>query len=284
MNPIGIDPIMAFDDKTDHIINCDRVGLPLAARPGLRVVSYRDLLRKIAELQYHNPRFTLLFRGQPHDYKSIYNNKETSHSSLFPSLLRGSQGRKKIDLLRERFAKLKKAEDLLADKIRNTEVLRHQIVRWAVLQHYEVCSTPFLDVSFSLQTALSFSVDAENNAGYLYVLAIPQAAGPISTSLESLTQIVDLQKLCPPEALRPHFQCGALISDYPILTDVESTHGKKGMIGNNFACRLLSKFRLESIGAWSGEGFQPTAASVLYPNDKDSWFEPTQEIKTAISE
>ena len=99
MKPIGIDPIMAFDENTDHIVRCDQVGLPLAARPGHRVTSYRDLLRKIAELQYHNPRFTLLFRGQSLDHKSIVNDREAIHSNLFPSLLRGLKGEEKAELL-----------------------------------------------------------------------------------------------------------------------------------------------------------------------------------------
>jgi len=281
MNPIGMDPIMVFDNNDEGIVRT-RAGLPLATSVGHPITSYRSLLQKVAALHYHNPRFKLLFRGQSKDYKSIVKDRETSHSNLFPSLLRGNVGEDKKALLDRRFQQLRRAEDMLVKRIHEREIMVHQLVRWAVLQHYHVCPTPLLDVTHSLQSALSFASSNNSNSGYLYVLAVPQTTVPISISLESLTQVVDLQQLCPPDALRPHFQSAALIGDYPIVTSTEMTHGRAAMIGNNFSCRLLSKFSLSSIKAWGAEGFRPIASSVLFPDDADSWYKPTQEIRMAI--
>jgi len=263
MIPLGIDPIMAFDSESEDIINCRRTGLPLAARSGHLVSSYPELLKKVAALHFHNPRFKLLFRGQANDYKSIVNDRETIHSNLFPALLRGQIGENKKDLVERRFAVLSRAEYALKKRLAIQELHTHQLVRWAILQHYEVCPTPLLDVSYSLHSALSFAVIAGADIGYLYVLAVPQISGPITTSLESLTQTIDLTQVCPPDALRPHFQSAVLIGDYPILTSTEMTHSGKAMIGNNFSCRLLSKFQLGSLATWTEQGFHPTEHSIL---------------------
>src|SRR5437667_8777920 len=97
----------------------------------------------------------------------------------------------------------------------------------ALLQHYQVVATPLLDVTHSLQTALSFALADNRDEVYLFALAVPQLTGPISVSIESMTQVVDLTQVCPPAALRPHFQSGLLISDYPVIDNARASHGGK---------------------------------------------------------
>lgn len=272
MEVISQHAIMVFDHKHTDIVRSDHSGLPLAAGPGNEVRSYRELLTKIAALSYGNQQYTILFRGQRVDYQPNTHGGSGVHSSLYPSILRPGSGRDRIELLDERFGTLMRMEEALKEALWVRDVHQNQIVRWAILQHYEICPTPLLDVTASVQTALSFALLGGSDNGYLYVLAFPNTTGGVSVSVESMTQIIDLSKLCPPEALRPHFQAGLVVGDYPSIDCREASHAKRGMIGNNFACRLLTKFKLTQCKTWSSEGFTPTPSSILKPDDVDEWF------------
>lgn len=284
MEVLSHNQILAYTDGDDDIVVCRTTGLPIAASNGHRVTSYLDLLYKIAALQYHNPRFKILFRGQGKDYRLKRTGKDGAHSSLYPSILRAVPNRVKDGaFLNDRFDRLQRAEQSLKDKLRVREVHQNQIVRWAILQHYEVCDTPLLDVTPSVQTALTFAIGNGGRTGFLYAFAFPHLAGAVSVSVESMTQVIDLCHVCPPQARRPHFQYGMLAGDYPAYTSVEETHGRKGMIGNNFACRLISKFSLNSTSNWMTEGYTPVPDTVLFPNTSDNWYKVTQGIKAELN-
>lgn len=223
---------MVFSDEDSEIINSDSPGLHVGASNGHVVRSYVELLQKIAALSYWNQRFSILFRGQPHDY--------------------------------------------------NHKPGGSQIVRWAILQYYKVCPAPLFDVTKSLQTALSFATSPNRDNGFLYVFGFPQLTGVVSISIESMTQVVDLSQLCPPQALHPHFQTAFLAGDYPAINSREQSHGQNEMIGNNFSCRLLAKFRLTNCSAWVSEGFKATPQKLLFPNRKDEWYRMLAGIKAQL--
>lgn len=271
-----------FHHGDENIISYGESVLPLSTKPGHEVRSYKELLKKIAALTYHNSRFKILFRGQRKDYKLNSKGEPSVHSSLYPSILRHSPGMKREKSLDERFCTLRAAEELLKKNLRDRVIHQNQIVRWAILQHYEVCSTPLLDLTQSLETALSFAIKGDNDEGYLFALAFPQLTGPISVSIESFTQVIDLTQYCPPIVLRPHFQKGILAGDYPVVDSKESSHGKRGMLGNNFSCRLLTKFRLTNCLNWVNEGFTPIRDDILFPNADDKWYPVIKEIRSKI--
>lgn len=285
MEIITNNTIMVFDAEHDEIVNSDsesvaNPGFVLSNRDGHSVTSYVELLTKVASLSYYNPRFQILFRGQKTDYKM---GDSINTSDLYPSILRQfvskkSERREALDM---KFELLKIAEQLLVDIIRNRDLIENQIVRWAILQHYEVCKTPLLDITSSLQSALTFAI-GDRNEGWLYVLAFPQLTGGISVSIESKTQVINLSQICPPEALRPHFQHGLLASDYPEIRSREQSHGQSGMRGNNFSARLLTKFKLQNCHAWRTEGFTPTPDEILFPNAIDPWYVLTQVVRDKI--
>ena len=81
-------------------------------------------------------------------------------------------------------------------RLRQADIYHNEFVRWAILQHYEVCSTPLLDVTHSLQSALSFAIGDGASEGYLFVLALPHLTGPISVSIGSKTIAIDLTQTC----------------------------------------------------------------------------------------
>jgi len=276
---------MVFDAEHDEIVNsaADSVATPgfvLSNRDGHAVSSYVELLTKVASLSYYNRRFQLLFRGQKTDYKM---SSSTNTSDLYPSILRQfvSKRSERRNALDREFDLLRTAEQLLVEHIRNRDLVESQIVRWAILQHYEVCKTPLPDVTASLQSALTFAI-GDRNEGYLYVLAFPQLTGGVSVSIESKTQVINLSQICPPVALRPHFQQGLLAGDYPEIRSREQSHGQSGMRGNNFSARLLTKFKLQNCHAWRTEGFTPTPDDLLFPNAIDPWYDLTQRVRKKI--
>lgn len=288
MKELGRNLTMTFTDRESEIVNADAVefgpGLRMGLTDGHVVTSYIELLRKIAALSYWNSRFRLLFRGQAEDHKMKNDGSGPQRSSLYPSILRpmydGKDHRATLDY---RFEILQKAEEILKKHLAIGDIHRDRPVQWALLQHYEVCRTPFLDLTNSLQTALSFAL-SKGSDGFLYIFAFPQLVGSISVSIESMTQVIDLSQACRPEALRPHFQNAFLAADYPLYSSRFETHGQSGTLGNSFVCRLLAKIRLSNCEAWESEGFTPTSRDLLFPDKHDEWFSILQKVKADLNE
>lgn len=244
---------------------------------GHTVKTYLELARKIAELQFLNRDYVLLFRGQAHDFKN-----RVGSTTLKPEIMRGSASNK-VPLqstLENRFAALERAEQSLV-RAYNKERLagiqrfrRQQILRWSILQHYKVCATPLLDVTQSLRIAASFaSLDADSEA-FVFVLGIPHISGAITASAEAGLQIVRLASVCPPSAVRPHIQEGYLLGEYPELSSVrQKDHYKHYEI--DFGRRLLAKFRIDLSTFWKSEFFPQVLRRALYPGSND---DPLRQI------
>src|SRR2546426_982282 len=190
---------------------------------GHHVRSFLELATKVAELQFRNRDHVLLFRGQTSDHLNM-----KRFSSLKPSLLRPVKGKAtnpSADVLIKRFTTLKRAEQILIqlyDQLALPDIerlKRQRVLRWSILQHYEVCRTPLLDVTQSLRIAASFaSIDAVGD-GFILVVGIPNVSGAVTASAEAGLQIVRLSSVCPPSALRPHVQEGYLLGEYPEMAD-----------------------------------------------------------------
>lgn len=230
------------------------------------VQSYLELATKIAELQYRNRDYVLLFRGQSEDYKNHQRN-----TTLKPSLFRDSSDRNpSADTLRERFKDLDRAERILVNSYSQRKsigkqwVERHQIVRWAILQHYEVCPTPLLDVTHSLRIAASFATTDGTQEAFIFVLGVPNLSGAITASAEAGIQIVRLSSVCPPSALRPHIQEGYLLGEYPQMVGFE----QKELYRHyeiDFGLRLVAKFRFNPQIFWKTDDFPKVSKQALYP-------------------
>src|SRR5688572_9759339 len=122
------------ESKEAETASCSRI----RKDPGHEVRSYLELATKVAELQFRNRDFVLLFRGQTHDH----HNKQ-GYTSLKPKLFRSGKGPKKLppdDELEKRFSLLLEAERKLVREYARRGFLgvdrlrRHQILRWAILQ------------------------------------------------------------------------------------------------------------------------------------------------------
>lgn len=154
-----------------HFTALKNIPDPPASFP-IKVETYSQLVRKAAIIANVNHTQTLYYRGQVLDYKN-----KAGKTSLYPEIYRGDHlSRAEV---RARFEVLESAETQLIDTLplsmeHNKEDLRRRkFVRWAILQHYNVCATPFLDLTHSLHVACSFATHKnDNDYGYVYVLGL----------------------------------------------------------------------------------------------------------------
>jgi hypothetical protein len=101
------------------------------------VSNYMELATKVAELQFMNRDYVLLYRGQNGDYRN-----DKGNTTLKPSLFRSSNGRNpNPSTLISRFNVLESAENYLSQQYAVRSLLgrdrlkRQQILRWSILQH-----------------------------------------------------------------------------------------------------------------------------------------------------
>lgn len=224
---------------------------------GFAVSSFSELVSCVARLGFYNRDHVLLFRGQNKDYLT----KQQKLTTIPPSIFRKTDESPWDQVLDRRFRNLETSERLLAEKwVQNAleepdRIKRHQNIRWSVLQHYEVCETPLLDVTHSLRIAASFASQGKpSHEAFLYVLAVPQISGAITASAEAGLQIIRLSSACPPSAKRAHFQEGYLLGEYPDIQNVaQKGHYSRAEV--DFGRRLLCKFRLQLHNFWQDELF-----------------------------
>lgn len=225
---------------------------------GYTVKNFSELVRLVAELGFRNQTFNLLFRGQQKDYKN-----SKGMSVLYASIYRPLSGKSRVSksLLLDRFKNLEEAVSKLKSYRSKINVHKglssfdeYQI---ALIQHYELFPTPFLDLTHSLHVAVSFALQ-NSKIGFVYVLGMPHCYGSISLFVDQSIRIVKLQNVCPPEALRPHFQNGYLAGRLPTTKSKES--------GDNLAGRLIGKYRCDnSRGKFWGNGFGIIPEELLIP-------------------
>ena len=158
---------------------------------------------------------------------------------------------------------------------------REPLLRWSILQHYEVCPTPLLDVTHSLRIAASFASLAEGSEAFLYVLGVPNLSGAITANTESGLQIVRLASVCPTAAIRPHIQEGYLLGEYPDMASAEQSALYRPH-ELDLGRRVIGKFRFDPKGFWDDQIFPRVSDAALYPRGKD-WLESlTAEITDGL--
>ncbi|MEJ2092577.1 MAG: FRG domain-containing protein [Syntrophobacterales bacterium] len=165
-----------------------------------------------------------------------------------------------------RFDRLSRASQRLSDYLETEglegyqDVKRRRYIQWSIIQHYEVCPTPFLDLTHSLRVACSFAfLDAEDFDPYVFVFGLPYMTNRISINSEHDIINVRLLSICPPDAFRPYYQEGYLVG-----TD-EITNEYTDKTELDFNRRLIAKFKLNKEHFWE-EGFDAIPQSALYPD------------------
>ena len=165
---------------------------------------------------------------------------------------------------------------------------RHRILRWAILQHYEVCPTPLLDVTHSLRIAASFASLVPGKKAklakeaYVYALGVPNLSGAITASTEAGLQILRLSSVCPPQAVRPHIQEGYLLGEYPEIAGYRDK-ARYQPYEVDFGLRLVAKFVFEPASFWKDRNFPRVLQSALYPSaNDDPLFKLGLEVQKAL--
>ncbi len=174
--------------------------------------------------------------------------------------------------LKQRYTLLERKEKSLVRTFRGGKyekrISRNSLLRWAILQHYEICPTPLLDVTHSLHVAASFAfagISGTTGESHLYVLGLPQISGSVTVVSDQSLQIVRLSSVCPPTTLRPYFQEGYLIGTFPVLDSLdEKMLYRRSEV--DCANRLIAKFRLKRSRFWTG-GFKQLPNDALYPDE-----------------
>jgi hypothetical protein len=98
-----------------------------------------------------------------------------------------------------------------------TYVLEHvPAAAAAILQHYELWPTHFVDLTRALSTAVAFAEGTgDREIAYLYVFGMPDLRGSITSDMDQHITLARLEAICPPDAKRPHHQDAYLVSRFP---------------------------------------------------------------------
>lgn len=285
METVGTQTIWAlFDEDAEP-----RVASNSAVRRGVghRVANYVELASKVAALQFLNREHVLLFRGQDADYLN-----GAGLSTMKPTIFRGrrSSSNPSTATLARRFSVLRNAEQRLMELyeveglLGSDRLSRQRLLRWSILQHYDVCKTPLLDVSHSLRVAASFAATNNPEDAYLYVLAVPNLSGAVTASSEASMQIVRLSSACPPSAMRPHLQEGYLLGEYPEISDVRPP-GRYLRVEMDFGRRLVGKFVFHPMRFGRSETFPLLLHNAIYPRgSRDPLQRLMEDLKAEIEE
>ncbi|MGI6259213.1 MAG: FRG domain-containing protein [Anaerolineaceae bacterium] len=225
------------------------------------VPTYTDLVREVAELAYKNKDHLFFYRGQDSDYL----NKAES-STYYPTIYRSDFLTSQE--IRARFEMLELAEHYLADAFDQADLEGRQDVRrksyiaWSILQHYNVCDTPLLDMTHSLRVAATFAqLNNSNEQGVIAIFGMPYMTNRITYNSEHDLVIVRLLSICPPLALRPYFQEGYLAGTLDITRDYLN---KSELDFNN---RLVAKFSIPNDSSFWGRNFEGIPEDLLFPRD-----------------
>jgi hypothetical protein len=281
METIGKQKIWSFLDRSQEC----KVTTNTRVREGVghKVNSFLELARKIAELQFLNRDHVLLFRGQGGDQRNVKGN-----TSVKPTLFRPEgKGNPDRATLEKRFEILARAERALVGRYQAAgfrgldRIKRHHVLRWSILQHYEVCATPLLDVTHSIRIAASFASLCGKSRAYLFVLGVPNLSGAVTASAEAGLQIVRLASVCPPQAMRPHIQEGYLLGQYPEVTGIAERENYFHY-EMDFGLRLVAKFYFEPNSFWTDNDFLEVAESALYPNAKDPLHQLALDVQKEV--
>ena len=227
------------------------------------VESYDELVKDIAQILHRNRNLTLYYRGQTSDYK------EDGKTTLLPSIYRKKMGEKKISLkerfeiLYEKSIKLKSLFRENSFPLAGTSMLyKYPEIAWSLLQHYEACETPLLDLTHSLHVACSFAFDKnKNKTGIVYVIGMPWQSDAIGYNTYEELVNIRLLSVCPPQAQRPFFQEGYLAGPFPNyqLDNIDKVPQF------DFGRRLIAKFEIPTNKpSFWGEGFSKIPEDKLY--------------------
>jgi FRG domain-containing protein len=205
---------------------------------GVQVNLFRQLLVNLAELGVANPDHAILLRGQRNDHRDA-----NGLSLVNPTIFR-PQSRN----LSELESQLTDAQQMLRAEVGSREqipdaeksALTSPLIAQAILQHYEVVPTPWLDLTDSAHMAAHFGL-----GGLIYAFAIPRDRMLFSRRAASGLVCRSLSSLCPSCAWRPHFQRAFVLAN--IRPSIDENNPPIAAFAPDLSQYLLCKFQI----SWS---------------------------------
>ena len=259
-------------ELTDELLLHFKDPSKIGSANAFKVNTFRELVEHTAKLSYKNKDHLLFYRGQSKDYKN-----KAGNSTFYPSIYRGDY--LPIREITNRFDILEGASKALVELFETNkiegykELKKRKSIQWSILQHYEVCGTPYTDFTHSLRVACSFAtLENKDDEAFIFVFGLPYLTNRISYNSEHDLINIRLLSICPPTALRPYFQEGYLVGTDDITTNFES---KTELDFNN---RLIAKFVIPNNDSFWGGGFHKIPKKSLYPDNDPIW-ELCQQIK-----
>jgi hypothetical protein len=240
------------------------------------VHTYRELVKEVATISFNNPELNIFYRGQRREHKI-----GDRGTSLYPPIFRKGNEKKRVrDVLNARYTKLQKASKQLLIKYKEngwhgrSTLEKFPEVCWAILQHYEACDTPLLDITSSLRVACSSALRKASESAIVYIIGLPHTNGSISYYADEEQIIVRLLSICPPNALRPYYQEGYLVGTFPTIEVKARTPSL------DVANRLVAKFQIPKRRFWD-KHFTEIPELALFPKN-DEMYKIATEIKEAL--
>jgi hypothetical protein len=267
---------LSFEYQIDKV--WERVGATVSkirSSDGFPVKTFRQLVDEVAIVTINNRNYEMFYRGQTFDYKDsqgAYYKDKKSRTVIYPSICRPERkedGTYKASIrklhIQKRYDDIYQMIEMWSGRKYNQEELY-----LSLFQHYEILSTPLIDITQSLRVAATFAL-RKSDTGYVYVFGLPFPNGSISHFIDLGIVLIKLQNVCPVDAYRPRYQEGYLVGKYPIKPTKDG--------GDNLARRLVAKFRLDnSNGKFWDENFQPMPEDILFPKD-DKFEKKMNDIK-----
>jgi hypothetical protein len=231
------------------------------------VDTYDELVQDVAQILHRNKEYVVYYRGQAKDYRD-----KNNRTSILPSIYRKKDSpklylKKNFKILNDKVDELRKLIKSNSKRIAGSKLIdKHIEIAWAILQHYEVCDTPLLDITHSLHVACSFAFHKNpNETGVIYLLGMPWQTD--SLGVNTFEELINMRLLSimPPDAKRPYFQEGYLTGPFPRYR-LDDTNRIKHF---DYAKRLIAKFEIPRIKDFWGAGFEEIPNEKLFqPNDE----------------
>jgi len=252
LNPIGINRIIGTDP--------------------MQVNTYSEMADMVSKLAWFNRQYVLFFRGQGEEY-----NVGSRFPTVYPTYFR--KYILKAMSFEDLMYTLSNKQDELKEKNHNRQPRFHGAssvfeslhVRWALLQHYNICDTPLVDITQSLHVAASFALQKESKdtvkTGIVYVFALPWPSRHYHRNKEEDIFLVRLAGVTPPQAKRPYRQ-----EAYTVMSRDVDFKKRDNLERYDLAKRLVCKFEINDSKDFWGDFLQPLPVSFLVPRD-DSFYD-----------
>lgn len=236
------------------------------ASEGYSIKNFRDLIDQVALVTLNNNNYEMYYRGQSNDYlnnQSKYYSDRKQKSNVYPSICRSERkedGTYKYSVrgsvIDNRYQRL---YDFIEFANKKTKRRIPNETYMALIQHYELMPTPFIDITQSLRVAATFAL-RKNNKGFIYVFGLPYPNQSISYFRDMGIILLKLQNVVSIQAKRPRYQEGYLVGKFPFSNRKSES--------DDLANRMVAKFAIDNTNNdfWD-EHFLPMPEEVLFPKN-----------------